>query len=285
MNRTTAWLTGLTLGLGLMQATSANDGGIAFGGSPRLLSGQGTVSMQREVVRMTVGREIVKVDCQFVFQNSGRACTVRMGFPDQGRGTEDPDEVLDAAEMRKPPSGTFLSYVSYVDGVRVPTKVIRAAHPGNFWHAKNVRFAAHGIRHVHDIYTLPLGGQMADKGSQYRNTYYIVHTGASWHGLIGRSEVDITFLPGVLTGPLKPVAEATLKGRDLGAMDWAKVRPGTVYYSGPCPPTVHGSRLQFVRTRWRPAYRDDVLLSFGIVLHNTFLPGAPGRGPRNTDNG
>lgn len=117
----------------------ADDGGVSFGGSPRLLSGHKTASMQSEVIRMNVGAQNVRVDCQFVFQNAGPACTVRMGFFDEGRGSEDPDQEMDPAHP-KPPHGTFTSYASFVDGARVRTQTVRAEKEGDFWHVKTVRF-------------------------------------------------------------------------------------------------------------------------------------------------
>ena len=64
----------LGVALALLAAPAvANDGGIAFGGSPRLLTGHPTVSMESEVVRIDVGEQNVRVDCRFVFRNDGPA--------------------------------------------------------------------------------------------------------------------------------------------------------------------------------------------------------------------
>ncbi|MEP6757329.1 MAG: hypothetical protein ABJA67_17630, partial [Chthonomonadales bacterium] len=62
--------------------TMANDGGISMGGSPKLLKGHPSVIMQSEIIRLNVKSEYVEVDCNFVFVNRGKKCTVRMGFPD-----------------------------------------------------------------------------------------------------------------------------------------------------------------------------------------------------------
>src|SRR4028118_808793 len=70
----------------------ANDAGISFGGSPRLLKGHPSVAMASEVIVMTIDEEKVTVDCNFVFKNNGKATQVRMGFPDEGQGEDDPDE-------------------------------------------------------------------------------------------------------------------------------------------------------------------------------------------------
>ncbi len=61
--------------LSLATAASANDGGIAYGGSPRLLNGHPTISMRSEVVRMTVGENTVTVGVREITPSrQGRAC-------------------------------------------------------------------------------------------------------------------------------------------------------------------------------------------------------------------
>lgn len=68
----------------------ADDGGISFGGSPHLLRGHNSVSMTSEKVSIAVHKNLIKVDCSFVFHNGGPTCVVRMGFPDQGLGAAEP---------------------------------------------------------------------------------------------------------------------------------------------------------------------------------------------------
>lgn len=227
----------------------ADDGGITFGGSPRLLAGNKTVALQREVVRMSVGEDNVTVDCQFVFVNHGPACTVRMGFPDSGRGGD---------------SGQFTSFHSYVDGKPVPVKFVKGAKDGegatDDWHAKTVSFAANGTRHVHDIYTVPVGGQVIDKGD-LSQTFYILHTGSSWRGPIGRADIYVTFHRKSMTGRILPLPLSAVNN-DAFAHNWSHEKPGRVVYRGPSIPTVSGKTLHFVRTNFRPGYNDDVLLYF-----------------------
>src|SRR4051794_11540766 len=80
----------------------ADDASISWGGAPRLLKGHRWVEMRSEVVRMTVGERRVHVDCRFVFENRGPACSVRMGFPDNGEGGYDEDDAEDREEHRPP---------------------------------------------------------------------------------------------------------------------------------------------------------------------------------------
>src|SRR2546423_11157601 len=76
---------------------TANDGGIALGGTPGLLKGHPSIAMTSEVVKIVVRDLTLTADCRFVFTNHGPACTVRVGFPDRGIGAMDPDEEEDAA--------------------------------------------------------------------------------------------------------------------------------------------------------------------------------------------
>lgn len=248
--------------VGLVSAASANDGGISFGGSPGLLKGHPTVLMRSEVIRMTVGEEVVTVDCRFVFENSGPACTVRMGFPDEGRGADDPDE----DEPHNPPTGTFTSFRSYVDGHPVATQLIRAAARSRYWHAKTVVFPAHSRHVVRDVYTVTVGAQITPVNSNAHQTSYILHTGASWHGPIGRTEVIVKFDRKRMTGPLAPqrVTAGQLRksrGSPVWGRDWSKQR-NRVYYQGPSRPEVDGTTLRFLRSNWRPASKDDIYLVF-----------------------
>ncbi len=253
--KTAAWALCLTT-LSLTVAR-ADDGGVSFGGMPRLLHGSKTVSMRSEVVRMRVGPQEVHVDCRFVFQNSGPACTVRMGFPDQGRGSQDPEE----EGPQRTPSGTFLSYASEVNGVRVPTQTIRGDGPGQYWHVKTVRFAAGQTLSVHDVYALDTGAQIsAVTSGSYQQTYYILHTASSWRGSIGQGQVIVTFAPGAVRAPITAVPLASV-GNDPDHA-WSQARPGLVVYRGPVRPTVRGDTLRFDFTDLRPAYLDDILLYF-----------------------
>jgi hypothetical protein len=51
----------------------ANDTELSSGGTPRPLTGNTTVSMRSEQVRVEIGDTHVTVDCRFVFHNQGPA--------------------------------------------------------------------------------------------------------------------------------------------------------------------------------------------------------------------
>ena len=163
----------------------------------------------------------------------------------------------------KDPTGTFTSYVSTVDGVEVPTRLIRADTEGCYWHAKLVDFPARPVRRVRDIYSVLLGGRVVDHGS-INEAYYILHTGSSWHGRIGRAEIDVAFAPGVTPTPLQLFPFSAASGNDNAGFAWARHSRNTVLYRGPSKPSVQGRTLTFIRRNFKPAYRDDVLLSFGF---------------------
>src|SRR5437016_1907774 len=75
----------IVLGVGWLNATArANDTELSYGGTPRPLNGNTTVSMKNESVKIVIAEKMVTVDCRFTFVNNGPARKVRMGFPDEG---------------------------------------------------------------------------------------------------------------------------------------------------------------------------------------------------------
>jgi hypothetical protein len=247
----------------------ANDGGIAFGGSPSLLKNHPSVRMTSEVIRITVDSNTLTADCRFVFTNSGAACKARMGFPDQGVGASDPDEENADDTMNTPPRTTFNTFSSWVDGKKVPTKLIRANEEGEYWHTKTVQFPAHKTVLVRDVYTQHVGGGLVsipNRNCLAAQIGYILHTGASWHGTIGRSEVIVTFRDPKLPHTLKPVPLAQVSKSSDGRYVCSAMPSGdAVVWSGPCKPIVTGRTLRFVRENWRPTRSSDIQLTFGYT--------------------
>ncbi len=246
----------LSLEMSAATAARANDGGIALGGSPRLLRQHPSVRMVSERVQMDVYETSLKVTCDFDFYNSGPACAVRMGFPDTGEGAYDPDEE-DPDAMHKPPKTTFESFESVVDGKPVATKLIRANKEGHYWHTKTVPFPARRHVRIRDIYTQHIGGHVTDHGT-FANIGYILHTGSSWHGAIWKSTLLVQFHRNSMRGTLttRPIPG------NLDAHHWESDSPMHVYYYGMARPTVTGDTLTFVRTGWRPTEMDDLTLVF-----------------------
>jgi hypothetical protein len=139
---------------------------------------------------------------------------------------------------------------------------------GFHWHAKKVRFAANGIHEVRDVYKQRLGIASYGTPDPTRNGYasqiaYILRTGASWRGAIGRAEIIVRFTDPRLPPLLKavPVASVSRKG-DERDLDVPTPPRNCVVWSGPCPPAVSGRELRFVRRNWRPTRADDILVTF-----------------------
>jgi hypothetical protein len=264
----------------------ANEGDLQMGGSPKLLQGHRTVTMTSEVITMTIMdgnkdrpnyyRDRVTTDCRFVFTNSGPACTVLMGFPDQGERTADPDEGENPKTvMKTPPHTTFDSFRSYVEGKEVETKLIRAGEEGQYWHTKLVRFPAHSVLHIRDVYTQDVsfdtGAELNNRSAISDQIAYIFHTGASWHGKIGRTEIDVTFRIKKIPGPLRAISEKRANDESKGLKPESgnthtkkPFSPNIVVWKGPCTPVVDGKTLRFVIKNWRPKPSNDLLLSFGF---------------------
>ncbi len=241
----------------------ADDGAMSSSGSPRLLNGHKTVSMESEIVNIDIQKSIVRVNCRFVFHNHGDACKVRMGFPDIG--TDDNPGTAS--------KGCFLSYVSYVDGHKVPTKVVKA-DPTDFdgyayWHTKVVDFKRNSICQIEDIYTLRPGGQTYNGDGwvgSYSQISYILHTAASWHKLLTKAEINIKFDTDEVSTPLHVISLKSLPKNENGTIkfDWVHAsNKGTIIYRGPSQPTIDGRTIHFVRTNFKPTVADDVILEYG----------------------
>lgn len=100
---------------------------------------------------------------------------------------------------------------------------------------------------------------------------YTLHTGSSWRGPIGRSEIVVTF-ERAPNRTLRVIALDSLKSNpklELYQEDAAVARMvtlmkkwGNVVYSGPGRPHVQGNTLRWIRTHWRPTIKDDISFWF-----------------------
>ncbi len=252
----------LTLSL-LSAGALADDGGISLGGSPHLLKGHPSVSMKNEVVQIDIKDKLITVDCKFVFQNSGPACTVRMGFPDQGLGAEEPYQGEPLPPLSKL-KATFLSYQSYVNGKNVPTRLIPTSDRGLFWHEKTVKFPADNELVVRDVYTLNPGQQVTNENGIYKQTGYVLHTGASWRGPIGQAEVIINFNKDALAAPIQLKSIKTLPVKQqFSDLKWSQIPAGTVIYDGFSVPQLKERTIRFLRSNFEPTSKDDIKLYYG----------------------
>lgn len=255
---------GLFAPYGTARLLRRDDGALSLGGTPSLLSGHKTVRMEREVVRLVIGKDAVSVDCRFTFFNDGPAAEVRMGFPDEGQGGDRDDIEPDVAKSR-PPKSRLEGFQSYVNGAPVKTTLVRDAKDvGLAWHTKQVVFPARTRVAVRDVYTTTIGGQNTAHGTLLRQASYILRTGASWKGTIGSAEVLVSFQRARPTFPLDPhVIKRDTDKPEFMWRDWTN-EPRRVYWNGFAVPTVidGGRGLRFYRENWKPTDRSDVFLAF-----------------------
>jgi hypothetical protein len=175
--------------------------------------------MWSEKVDLDVHAKFDRTVATFEFKNSGPACTVRMGFPDFGLWAYD--------YPHKKPETIFKTFQSYVDGKPVATKLELGADEREQWRVKDVWFPEDGTVTVEEEYTTEVGG-IADKVVMAAAAY-IVHTGASWKGPIGRADFAVHFRPDTeLPTPfqVKYVANPKSPSNDL---EEHVAKPGGIY--------------------------------------------------------
>jgi hypothetical protein len=139
-----------------------------------------SIVLRSHVVKIKLAPAHADVDCTFVLHNTGKATRVLIGFPESGGG----DIVV--------PKMGFRYFRSYVDGKRVQVRVQeqrRDVDPGGYfrWYLKRVRFGAGQTRVIRNVYRAPLGA--ISTGHDFFD--YILTTGASWKGKIGRSDIIV----------------------------------------------------------------------------------------------
>jgi len=140
-----------------------------------------SVVMDEMLVDVRLGIEVADVDCRFTFRNTGRASTVRVGFPESGSG-----EWFAPGET---PRG-FQRFETRVDGVLVPStieglRISADRHGWRRWRVKRVRFGSKQIRRLQVTYTAPVASDVL--GTRFFN--YAIGTGGAWKGPIGRVSV------------------------------------------------------------------------------------------------
>ena len=238
---------------------AANDAWVGYSGSPKLMKGHPTVRMVSEVVKITVYKEYLLADCRFVFKNEGPATSVRMGFPDWASS----DDGIG------PKKSNYTWFKSNVNGKAVKTKLVGGRDYGDGFQIKDVAFRRGETKTVRDRYRMRIAIAATSEGDKYgfiSGVEYILHTGASWKGKIGRSEVIVNFKKE--SGfPVRPNPTS-----DLGVYEnrggyqvpdfWMKDK-NRVYYEGPTKPVVRGRSMRFVRKNWEPAADENVAIWFG----------------------
>lgn len=172
-------LTAAVLGLALPAACRADDTSvIGVGGAVQLLRHHPTIRMVEEEVTITHLAD-PRVRARFVFHNEGPATDVLIGFPELSGGAS---AIAQNARLS--------NFRSFVDGK--PVQVTRRpdkSRPGGDseeyadWLVKRVHFGAHQTRIIVDQYT----GGGANQAMGDNICMYVLTTGASWKGTIGRA--------------------------------------------------------------------------------------------------
>ncbi|MGV3614350.1 MAG: hypothetical protein ACO1SV_03350 [Fimbriimonas sp.] len=240
--------------LGVTVATAlaaANDGWVGSGGTPKLMKGHLTVRMLREKVRIHVRRDRVTVDAEFWFRNGGADTTLRVGFPDES--TDPTGEPV----LKK--------FRSWVDGRLVKTR-FEAGERADGWHVKSVTFPKGRTVHVRDRYEVPIGnGRLGPKNRFVDYVSYTVHTGSSWKGTIGETDIQVWIDPS-LPYPRRVLSDdlyqkfTNREVTDKGAADFVRRHRNTVFTRGVAKPWQVGRILVFRRRDWRPTEEDDLFL-------------------------
>lgn len=182
-------------------ANDASFSGIA--GSPTLSKGEHTqIRMESEKVVLTLrAGDLFETDANFVFVNdSNRATTVRMGFPETNYG--------DGWEGDGSRVG-FKKFATTVNGRAVAAKrTIIDRENGNVWWIKTVSFAPRERKNVRVMATSELGGSV---DYMFHRALSYNFTGKNWKGLVSRSDLEVR-IP--LAGNWMAVGDSWNEGAD-----------------------------------------------------------------------
>lgn len=174
-------------------ASTADDGFVVnFGGTVRLMKPEHTsIRMGEEQVDIVIHGLTADVTCKFVFKNEGPATDVQMGFPDRSANTSVEDEEANPMCIQK--------FKSWVDGKPMAVSHTKPHNLGSYtfedydhnydsWYVKSVHFNAGQTRVVEDKYTCLAG---VDQIRTFALFYYVLKTGASWKGKIGKAVITL----------------------------------------------------------------------------------------------
>lgn len=205
-----AFLVCVVLALLIGVPTLADDSALgAVGGTLQPMIQHPSVRMVSEDVNIKVGPDNIKVACKFVFRNEGKAVDVKMGFPEDHGGD----------------SSGFRYFKARVDGKPVAVRHIKSPREegadSRDWWVKTVHFNAGQTRVVEDFY----GGRPS--GDSMGGTWltYVLQTGRSWKGPIGRAvvRVDLSAVRDYQT--IIPQPSGYRRQGDTLVWDWKNIEP------------------------------------------------------------
>lgn len=179
-----AWLLAAVLGLlaPAIVCRADDESLVGVSGTIEALSPNPSIRMVEESVHIGDPTDPHGV-ARFVFKNEGPATDVLIGFPETG----------DQIAPGKPASPGLIHFRSFVDGKRVKVHRHMAHHePALFsdfdyvaWYMKRVHFAARQAHVIVDEYD----GGGGSQGSGLKYFIYVLKSGATWKGPIGRAVI------------------------------------------------------------------------------------------------
>lgn len=237
------------------QPANADAGWITAGGTAHLIEDKaGTVSMQSEIVKIRVGKHMVRADCTFVFVNNGPSCSVRMGFPDQAS--------MPMHDPRKHIRGSFLSFSAFVNGKRIKSEVVednKVEDGFGVWHASKVDFGENETVLVRNTYKVRPGILPISENSTAKSVAYILETASSWGSPVKKGDIFVTF--NKLATPKSLNVDLNTSFNDM-VPAWSQDSPQNVVWSGTNNPTLEGRTLHFSFSDLSPTKEDDILILY-----------------------
>jgi hypothetical protein len=179
--------------VGIPLCTLADDGYAGGVGENPMPQNSKDIVMDSEVVNVILHKEFAEVECAYRFRNEGEAQTVIMGFPNQTRL-----EIDDG--IRSPGIGMFRAFA---DGKELPVRLstvnLKDGDPGiakygkkSGWFFHNVPFKKGETKVVVNKYIADHGATANWKAALH-GFGYVLRTGASWKGVIGKADINVTF--------------------------------------------------------------------------------------------
>ncbi|HZD60804.1 MAG TPA: hypothetical protein VE439_10185, partial [Anaerolineae bacterium] len=198
----------LVLMLGLIAAVPspafADDGYAGGVGQAPVPRNSKDIVMESEVVNIVLHEGFAEVECAYKFRNDGNDQTVIMGFPDP----TDPAKDLGISIFRV-----------LVDNIEVPVKettiALKPDQPGfeqygpiSRWYLHDISFKKDETKVVVNRYVAPHGVSASPETASFRHFSYILRTGATWKGVIGRAVINVSFASGLSWSNFKPDPES-----------------------------------------------------------------------------
>lgn len=171
---------------------SANDSALRglSGGTLKPMNEHPSVRLVKERVTVRLGTETATVRCEFHLKNEGKACEVKMGFPEHAWAYGDGGTNLRMSEFRSRVDGRLVK-MKYQVSPKPPKRFRDEEMSYEAWYTKIVKFPAGQTRVVVDTYKCEIGGWGDVSGEYFLLFSYILQTGRSWKGKIGDAVISV----------------------------------------------------------------------------------------------